>query len=192
MMVNKREREIKIIAIVALLVAVAGLSIAYAALSTTLRITGNATVNSATWQVQFVEGEWSKFGDANATGPTFGVTTLSNISVTLVKPGDKAVYEFKVANNGTIPATLSTETAIGTISCTGGANQEEANATCNDLTYSLVYKDTNQAPKAGDVLANGSSMDLVLTVEFNETATTVPSSAVTVNGITATLEYVQS
>ena len=60
----ENKREVKIIAIVALLVAVVGLSVAYAALSTSLSISGTATVNSATWQVQFVEGEWTKTGDA--------------------------------------------------------------------------------------------------------------------------------
>lgn len=190
-MLNKRDREFKVVAVIALLIAVVGLSVAYAALSTTLKITGSATVNSATWQVKFVEGgTWENFGDASATGPTYGVTTLSNIVVTLVKPGDKAVYEFKVANTGTLPAKLSSST-IGTLSCTGGTNQDEANATCANLSYTLVYKDTGVAPSEGDTLAKGSSRDLLLTVEFKDTASTVPASAVTVSGITATLEYVQ-
>lgn len=189
-MLNKRDREFKVVAVVALLIAVVGLTVAYAALSTTLKITGSATVNSATWQVQFVEGSWHRFGDASATGPTFGVTTLSDILVTLVKPGDKAIYEFQISNSGTIPAVLSSST-IGTLSCTGGSNQNEANSTCADLNYTLVYKDTGTAPQTGDVLANGTARHLVLTVEFKDTADTVPSSAVTVSGITATLEYVQ-
>ena len=188
----ENKREVKIIAIVALLVAVVGLSVAYAALSTSLSISGTATVNSASWQVQFVEGTWTKTGDANATGPTFGVTSLTNISVTLVKPGDKAVYDFKVTNNGSIPAKLSDNTVINkTLTCTGGATEEENTNTCANIVYTLTYKDGTEI-KAGDTLANGTSKDLTLTVEFKSEADTVPSQAVTVNGISATLEYVQA
>ena len=190
----ENKREIKIIAIVALLVAVVGLSVAYAALSTSLSISGTATVNSATWQVRFVEGTgaWTFTGDASATGPTFGVTSLTNVAVTLVKPGDKAVYNFQVTNSGTIPAKLSENTVINkTLTCTGGASDAENTTTCGNIVYSLTYKDGTQI-KAGDTLANGATKDLTLTVEFKSTATEVPSQAVTVNGISATLEYVQA
>ena len=186
----ENKREVKIIAIVALLVAVVGLSVAYAALSTSLTISGTATVNSSTWQVEFLEGSWAKTGDASTSGPTFGVTSLTNVGVTLVKPGDKAVYSFKVKNKGSIPAKLSANTVIGTISCTGGANQSEADSVCSNIVYTLTYAD-GSVPKSGDTLAASAEKDLVLTVEFKSTATSVPSSAVTVNGISATLEYVQ-
>ena len=180
----ENKREVKIIAIVALLVAVVGLSVAYAALSTSLSISGTATVNSATWQVEFVKGAWdTPVGTAVTSGPEFGVT--------LVKPGDKAVYRFKVHNKGTIPAKLSAGTSVGTISCTGGANQSEADTTCSNIVYSLTYAADGKTPAAGDTLAASEQKDLILTVEFKSTATTIPSSAVTVNGISATLEYVQ-
>lgn len=190
----ENKREVKIIAIVALLVAVVGLSVAYAALSTSLSISGTATVNSATWQVKFVEGtgKWTNTGDASATGPTFGVTSLTNISVTLVKPGDKAVYDFQVTNSGSIPAKLSENTVINkTLTCTGGASDAENTTTCSNIVYTLTYKDGTEI-KPGDTLANGATKDLTLTVEFKSTATEVPSQAVTVNGISATLEYVQA
>ena len=188
----ENKREVKIIAIVALLVAVVGLSVAYAALSTSLSISGTATVNSATWQVEFVKGAWdTPVGTAVTSGPEFGVTSLSNIGVTLVKPGDKVVYRFKVHNKGTIPAKLSAGTSVGTISCTGGANQSEADTTCSNIVYSLTYAADGKTPAAGDTLAASEQKDLILTVEFKSTATTIPSSAVTVNGISATLEYVQ-
>lgn len=189
----ENKREVKIIAIVALLVAVVGLSVAYAALSTSLSISGTATVNSATWQVEFEnDGTWSYTGDANASGPTFGVTSLTNIAVTLVKPGDKAVYNFKVKNKGSIPAKLSDLTTINkTLTCTGGASDAENTTTCANIVYTLTYSDGTEI-KAGDALAVGATKNLTLTVEFKSSADTVPSQAITVNGITATLEYVQA
>lgn len=186
----ENRREVKIIAIVALLVAVVGLSVAYAALTASLSISGSATVNSATWQVKFEQGSWTKTGDATASGPDYGVTSLTNIAVTLVKPGDKAVYNFRVTNSGTIPAVLSNNVTIGTLSCSGGTGNEAA-TTCANLVYTLTYKDNGKTPATGDTLGNGQSKDLVLTVEYKDTATTVPSSAITVSGISASLEYVQ-
>ena len=188
---KKNTMLLTVIAVATLLVAVVGLSVAYAALSTSLSISGTATVNSATWQVEFVEGAWdTPVGSAVTSGPEFGVTSLSNIGVTLVKPGDKAVYRFKVHNKGTLPAKLSAGTSVGTISCTGGANQSEADTTCSNIIYTLTYGD-GKVPTADDTLAASEQKDLILTVEFKSSAATVPSSAVTVNGISATLEYVQ-
>ena len=166
--------------------------VGFPCLKSSLSISGSATVNSATWQVEFLEGSWdTPVGSAVTSGPTFGVTSITDIGATLVKPGDKAVYRFKVKNKGSIPAKLSANTAIGTVSCTGGASTAEASATCANISYTLTYGD-GSVPTEGDTLAASAEKDLILTIEFKSTATTVPSSAVTVNGISATLEYVQA
>ena len=47
----EKERGAKLIAVIALLVAVAGLTIGYAAYSSTLTINGTATVDPADWNV---------------------------------------------------------------------------------------------------------------------------------------------
>ena len=114
------------------------------------------------------------------------------LAKSLVKPGDKAVYDFQVTNSGSIPAKLSENTVINkTLTCTGGASDAENTTTCGNIVYTLTYKDGTEI-EPGDTLANGATKDLTLTVEFKSTATEVPSQAVTVNGISATLEYVQA
>ena len=45
----EKERRIKTLSLVALIVAVLGLTVAFAALSQTLTINGTASINSATW-----------------------------------------------------------------------------------------------------------------------------------------------
>ena len=47
----EKQRKIKIISVAALIVAVLGLTVAFAALSQTLTINGAANVNTATWDV---------------------------------------------------------------------------------------------------------------------------------------------
>ena len=55
----EKERRIKVLSLVALIVAVLGLTVAFAALSQTLTINGTASINSASWDVHF----------ENLTGP---------------------------------------------------------------------------------------------------------------------------
>ena len=185
----EKNREVKVIAVVALLVAVVGLSVAYAALSTTLQITGQATINSASWNVQFAAGTGTPVGGATATTPTVTSTSISNLSVTLTKPGDSYSYTFNIQNTGSINAKLGTVN-IGTISCTS-ENQEEATATCEDLEYSVTYKDGTPFT-VGDALDSQAVKEAVLTISYKDSADTVPASPVTVNGLTATLIYDQA
>ena len=185
----EKNREVKVIAVVALLVAVVGLSVAYAALSTTLEITGQATINSASWNVQFVEGTGTPVGGASATTPTVTSTSISNLNVTLTKPGDSYTYTFSIQNTGSINAKLGTVN-IGTISCTS-ENSDEANATCQDLTYSVSYADGTPFT-VGDALDSQATKQAKLTISYNADADTVPAQPVTVTGLTATLIYDQA
>ncbi len=187
----ENRREVKIIAIVALLVAVVGLSVAYAALSTSLTISGTAKVNAATWAVGFEEGSWALTGSASATEPELVGSELKNFVVTLTKPGDKAVYTFKVKNTGSIDAKILTTPSIGTLSCTGGADATENTRICEALRYTLTYDD-GTAIAANDTLAktNGEKT-LVLTVEYTD-VDFLPSAAINVSGLTASIQYGQA
>ena len=49
----EKTRQIKIISLCALLVAVLGLTVAFASLSQTLTINGSAAVNAASWDIHF-------------------------------------------------------------------------------------------------------------------------------------------
>ena len=106
----KKTRKIKTLNLVALIVAVLGLTVAFAALSKTLTINGSASVDAASWDIKFVElSEPIITGDASTTSTArisdSGVA-IENIGVSLTKPGDSVEYTYKVRNNGTINAKL--------------------------------------------------------------------------------------
>lgn len=191
-----KSREVKIIAVVALLVAVVGLSVAYAALNTTLKITGTATVNSASWDVHFIKGTGTPVGAATFVEPEISTdsTALNNYSVKLTKPGDSVTYTFKITNQGSINAKLGTVN-IGDVTCTSADATEtgttEANTTCANLTYSVTYENGDEI-KVGDVLNAGNTVDAKITITFNSDAETVPASVVTVGGLDVTLIYNQA
>ena len=49
----EKQRKIKVMSVVALIVAVLGLTVAFAALSQTLTINGTANVDAASWDIHF-------------------------------------------------------------------------------------------------------------------------------------------
>ncbi len=114
----EKTRKVKIISLCALLVAVLGLTVAFAALSQTLTINGNATVDSATWSVRFLTSEEGGVGsfkvpsiETNGDGTvdenvTITKTSITNVSLSVTKPNDMAMISDLFINEGTIDAKL--------------------------------------------------------------------------------------
>ena len=106
----EKQRKVKIISLVALIVAVLGLTVAFAALSETLTINGTASLDAATWDVHFENiSSPTITGDASEVSPpeiTDNGITLSKINVNLTKPKDSVKYTVDVVNDGTINAEI--------------------------------------------------------------------------------------
>ena len=183
----------KVIAVIALVLAVVGLSIGFAALQTQLTINGTAEVTGGSkWDVKFVTGSLNKVetGSATGTDPTVAATSITGLKATLLKPGDKVTYYFQVTNAGSFDAKIDSIT-IGTPTCSTAAF-------CSNLKYTFAYTTASggaagTAPAAGDTLAVNETKWLVLSVEYlaSSDASTLPKDTVTVDGLTATINYVQ-
>ena len=173
----EKERRIKVLSIVALIVAVLGLTVAFAALSETLTINGTANVDAASWDIHFenltgpdLEGT----GKVNDTASLSG-TTISNVNMSVTKPGDSVTYYFDIVNDGTIDAVLDTELKdslfyIGYQSCSGAQsnsngcmdkydfnndgiiNFSDYTIIIGDLDYAIYDTETNEMLKKGDVI----------------------------------------
>lgn len=198
----EKNGKTKNIVLAVLLVAVVTLSIAYAALSATLTINGQATVKAGTaWNVHFQEKSGqdaictasSKSGEsATAEIKTPGTlnadgTSFSGLTVDFKKPGDKVVCTWEVTNAGSINAKL-TDVTIGTPTST-----DTGWSTISDkITYTLTVD--GSAPAVGNPLpaTTGNTKTVVYTVAFSDTATELPASDVTINGLGATLVYGQN
>lgn len=107
----EKERRIKTLSLVALIVAVLGLTVAFAALSQTLTINGTATVDAASWDVHFenlkqeyVTGTAEVISEPNISSDGKGI---ENLQVSLKKPGDYVRYSYNAVNDGTIDAELT-------------------------------------------------------------------------------------
>ena len=127
----EKERRVKVLSLIALVVAILGLTVAFAALSETLTIKGTAKVDAATWDVHFENPtcEDANLIDVNpeecssvfkddgslyyeqAAGkvnknPTINGTSIENIDVTITKPDDVVAYYFILTNAGDIDAKI--------------------------------------------------------------------------------------
>ena len=196
----EKERGAKIIAIVALLIAVVGLTVGYAAYSSTLTINGTANVDPASWKVNF----GYKTGDSltgtikghatETTAPTLADTTISGFDVTLTAPGDSVTYNFLIKNSGTLNAKLANFT-MGTLTCAPNASSsispEDATKLCGELTYTLTYADDSTIT-TGTPLNSNDSKELKLKLEWPSASTLSVSDDVKVTIGETTFVYEQA
>ena len=197
----EKERGAKIIAIVALLIAVVGLTVGYAAYSSTLTINGTATVDPASWKVNFgyKDGTTSLTGTikghaTETTAPTLADTTISGFDVTLKAPGDSVTYNFLIKNSGTLNAELASFT-MGTLTCapnaSGSISQEDATKLCGELKYTLAYADGSTIT-TGTTLNATDSKELELKLEWPSASTLSVSDDVKVTIGATTFVYEQA
>lgn len=145
---DKKDNKYLYILTIVLAVAVVGLSVAYAALSSTLTAQfSTVTQSGGSWDVHFVTSGTPVNGTASSTEGsstdtiTCGQATVSNSSVTignttLSKPGDTCTYALQVKNYGSLAARLSEIEWPNkpNASCTTSGAQ----MVCGDITFKIA------------------------------------------------------
>lgn len=192
----EKEKNGKTLAIIALFVAIVGLSVGFAALSTTLTINGTGTVKTSKWDIHFANlgATPGLTGSAEeVTAPTLTDTTVQTFDVSFTAPADSVTYTFDVVNDGSYDAKISSVT-IPTPQCTGTGDNATTDATnvCNNLSYTLKYEDGTTV-STNDTLAIGETKHLVLKLEYlsSVTADLLPTANVTISGLQIPIVYVQ-
>ena len=155
----EKERRTKALVIVVLLVVIAGLTVAFAALSTTLNINGTAYLDAAKWGIRFENlSSPTKVGKATTTGTAKIEETkaaeITGMNVSLSIPGDKVTYTVDLVNKGTINAKID--------------NIEKTVLTSEQQRY-LTFKVTDKNGyeiKQGDILEKGETKKITITIEF--------------------------
>ena len=201
---NKKLTQI----LVAIVLTIAGLSVAFAALSATLNITTSSVTQKGsdvvTWNVGFVGSSATPtVGGSSSVGRTCKNATITSSQVSiesgvvLSKPGDSCTYELTIKNSGTIPALLSTITPTsptGTgVTCTptAGSTTNSAKIVCGNITYTLAGSaNGNTNFVTGTSLNANQSTTVYLIAAF--TGSTPATSAVTQSGAAFQIYYVQN
>ncbi len=165
---EKDNRNVKIIAIVALLVAVVGVSIGFASFTRTLTIESAATVNPEDdFDVVFSKSATSVVTengvDASAKTPSNLTTTtaiiandatggpkITNLKATFTQPGQSATYTFYAYNDSDYEAFLKNITfSPAATKCTAATGSDVTaslmNSACSDIKVKITVgsSDTN-------------------------------------------------
>ena len=157
----EKDRTKKITMIV-LIVAVIGLTVAFAALSQNLTINGSANVDAATWNIHF-----DNLGEAQISGEAIenekpiinedDKVRIDGINVTLNNPKDKVVYNVDLVNEGSIDAEIS-NIVVPTLT----EEQEKY------LEFKVAYSDTDKELSLGDLLNKGETKHLTITIRYKD------------------------
>lgn len=185
-----RDRKKLYIILSIVMISVLTLTVVYAALSTTLNITGNAEVTAASWDIHFDNIQINTGSVEASKLPTIIDLRTINFAVGLKEPGDYYKFTVDIVNDGTIDA------MIDSVIKTPELTQTQAKY----LKYEIEYTDGNSInnkqllPKkmtktmsvlvayrsdvaSSDIPTAGESLNLSFTMNYiqsDETGTVIP------------------
>jgi len=184
----ERNRKIKTLSLVALIVAVLGLGVAFAALSSKLTINGSAKAQAGSWNIHFaktLDMPTQTTGDASFTEPTLSDTSILGFKATVTKPGDSVTYYFDIVNSGTVDALVDNyvfesgyqdcaatrvsdhpECKLYDFNSDGVINGSDYSVIKASIKYGLYYTDNNKEIIAGDEIRAGETKHAKLVVEY--------------------------
>lgn len=188
----KNDRVYKIIAVVAIIIGIAGVTIGYAAFSNNLTINSAAEVtpSDANFKVVFSSSDESvstsavapTLSDDNVTGfsATNGVIdnsgdpTLTNLKATFTEPGQSVTYTFYAYNTGQYIAYLNSIEFIGSKTCTprSGTTQSLVTSACSSISLSVQVGSENATSTTistitGHTLAKNTPEAVVVTISYD-------------------------
>ena len=197
----EKERGTKIIAIVALVVAVIGVSVGFAAWSATLTISGaEATVKQGSNDAAFKEkltitGVSCDETTGGATVENVGTFTSgyawTGVKATLTKPNDSVTCTATVTNASDYDAYFENITIASQVSC-NGTGQNVSNVckllkltatgvgTSSSSATALDTAITNQSDIAGNYIGSGETGTLSFELEYTGTAVSDSDFTVTI------------
>lgn len=123
-------------------------TIAWAAFSTTLKISGTATIKSQSWNVYWsaasvdTTNSTTVSASIDSIGSSTSTITLSSLAAEYNVPGQKAVYNLSITNGGTFDAKYVQYTAP-TISCTDDGGTTTYNPTNGLAAYNTAVSTNN-------------------------------------------------
>lgn len=198
----RRTKRVNFTLLIVIIAIVAGISIGFAALSSTLIIKSklkvNPNISSGDFKIVFSSSSSSLSTTDVVPEVTTGVTasnakinnnlvpTISNFSLEFSEKGDKATYVFYVRNEGKLPAYMtqvifngySSSGKFKSCSAISGTTLSTVQAACEDINVTVtvgsqVVTATNRQLN-NHLLDTGASEKIILEIEFNPNSTSNP------------------
>ena len=183
----EKERRVKKYALVSLIIAIIGLTVAFAALSQELNISGSGKVDPALWDIYFDNLSEPTINGKASIGEMASIAnkTTLNINVNLAVPNDEVIYTVDLVNNGDVNA------EIGSIDVSLTEEQKKY------VEFGMEYVDTSLGEvEVGDVLlaktTAPTTLPIKITIKYKDiTASELPKENLNI-GFTYTLNFVQT
>lgn len=173
-------------------------SVAWASFSSELKIKGTATVESTKWDVAYtnISNAITTGTTEEVTHPEMTATKVGDYEVIFKNPGDSISYEITVKNSGGFDAEV-TSVNIPTPRCIGSGDNaiNDAKNVCDNLSYTLKYKNSENSVTVGDKLnKKGEEKTLILTLKYADidNENLLPLSNVTIDNLDVVVTYGQS
>ena len=188
----EKSRNYVVFGVLALVVSLVAVSLAYAGFTQTLNINGTATIKTASWNVHFANLKSKNVtnGASWITEPEIktDTTQIGDYNVEFNTPGQTASFEFDVVNTGSFNAKL-TGLTVGNPTCSGTFD-------CSQITYVLTKKGSSTPITAADnstLAAYNGTQTYVLTLTYvdNGNNSSLPSTDVSISGLGVQFTYSQ-
>lgn len=178
---NIKDKKILYTMLLVLMVSILSLSVAYAALATTLKIMGTAQITSSDWNIYF-SNPVVRSGSASTEVPTIVSATKVSFNAELSLPGDFYEFTVDVVNDGSIDA------MIESIEKTPELTTEQAKY----LKYEVSYK-TGESIQLNQALKSKTSIPIKVRIEYRKdiSSSELPTTKTELS-LSITLNYVQS
>ena len=195
-----KKNHAKTYIIVAILISIVGISIAYAALSQQLQIKTNASIQSSQTSWNFVITENYCYGlqyddtQRNVEGYKVDIkgTTVTISNVIIRAPGDTFGCNFSIENKGEVDAKVQSKSPPKTtFSGTGSNATADANLVKTGLWTYSQWNNPRTEINIGDILSAGEKKEIEIGFGFNVNMTTFPTNSVTFS-ITFSINFEQA
>ena len=194
-----------------LIVGLVSMTVAFAALSTTLKIENTAEVAAQSWDVEIANWAESSKGPAVTVTPgTVDSTSVTGYNFAFTEPGQSVVYTFNIVNKGTIAAN-NTSVTVGTPTCynydENATDHKGTPAESCPITYTVNCADTALKTNASgyDVLdltgtntpgtpvtAGTKACTYTVTLNENSSGNTYNQPRIVVDGLDVIFNYAQN
>ncbi len=191
-----KKDHIKTYIVIAILISIIGISIAYAALSQQLQIKTTTTVqsNQTSWNIKITNVRSTPHGYMNVGNISFNNTTITVSGIVLKTPSDWAEYYFDVKNEGEVPAKLSSVSRIGpTVTGSGDTAKADADYFLTQYWAVIRYNGTNINTSSPNIsLGAGETKTFMFGLGYNSESAHLPTNTLTISSYGYTLNFVQA
>ena len=187
----------KKVVIIILSVMILGLSIGYAALSSSLNITGSAKLGATadSWNINFKNAKCTAYNYAEAGNIEIkNKTTLELSNSKLKAPKDYIICNFDIVNDGTIDAKVTsiTNPDKNKFTYTGSGEDKEKDELI--VNYALIaemkYQDNTEI-KLGDELKAKETKKAYIKIKYDDDMPVLPTNEVSISNIFGQIIYGQ-